>query len=242
MSNELAIVKKESFAVLSMDGNEVREIIAENLGENGKIEVHELPRIKIPSGGTTQWIGTGLSGEESYPAIEGIIIHHKDQKIMWLKSIDDGGSDSPPDCSSPDGMIGFPNEEAKKTGITGDCATCPFNQFGSDIKDGKIGRGKRCKDTKALFIMKKDSVLPSVVMLPPTSKSNAKSFLLALAGAGKRFYEVVTKITLEKAKSKDNITYAKAKFITTGTVDPKLIPEIKKFRELIVGTVTTETV
>lgn len=59
-----------------------------------------------------------------------------------------------PDCFSisPDGKDMVPHENVAKP-ISEKCASCPYNQWGSDMRDGKPTRGKRCKEVRKLVAL-----------------------------------------------------------------------------------------
>ena len=62
---------------------------------------------------------------------------------------------------------------------------------------------------RMLFIVRPDSLMPVVVVLPPTSIKPARQYFLRLAGAQKPYWAVVTRLTLERTKNKDGIDFAR---------------------------------
>lgn len=61
---------------------------------------------------------------------------------------------SNPDCFaiSPDGKEMAPHENVARP-ISPKCAMCAYNQWGSDVRDGKPTRGKRCKEVRKLVAL-----------------------------------------------------------------------------------------
>lgn len=205
--NEVAIV--EQFAIQSVDSAEIAMMIAEAAGSSG-ITPADLDRIKIPSGGVTQWAVPTLDGESFEKEIRGIIVHHQDVRSYWEKSFEETGGGVQPDCSSFDGITG--------RGIPGGiCSKCPLSQFGS----GK-GSSQACKAAKILYVLTQDSLLPVAVTCSPGSIKPMKQYLLRLASRGMKPWHVVTTLALEKAKSGDGITYARVLPSVGGHLDATL--------------------
>jgi hypothetical protein len=143
--------------------------------------------------------------------VVGIVIATQHTRAYWKESFDETGGGTPPDCVSEDGEtgIGAPG---------GECAGCPLAQFGSAEK----GSGKACSEKRLVFMALPDEILPVCFKAPPTSLKNAKSYLMGLTSRGKKLYEVLTAITLEKDKSKSQgITYSKMVFRKVGDVRNK---------------------
>jgi hypothetical protein len=217
MSQEL--VKHQSGPLaLSLSQQEVEEFQeAWNANINsGEITARDLPRIKIMSGGSPFWLVPGLNGEETVQRLEGVVVLSTHRRAYW-KSKDAGNV--PPDCSS--------NDCRKGTGDPGgDCEACPFAAFGSD------GDGQACKQVKQLFMLRGDSMLPEVVSLPPTSLDAAKKFFVKLQSSRIPYYGAVIAIELEKATSKQNKPYCKAKFQHVRNLSPEEKKRALEFKAL----------
>ena len=92
-------------------------------------------------------------------------------------------------------------------------------QFGSAKgKDGKPAKGQACAQKRALFVMDKDSILPAVVSLPPTSLQPFKAYLTGLISKRLPITGVVTKITLKKEKNSGGTEYAECVFSAVGAL------------------------
>lgn len=215
-----------NYAVMTYQPTDLAQIINDNLG-GATIDPSMLDRVVVPSGGSTTWTVPTLEGEIETKTIEGILVGFTDPKAYWLKSMEETGGGTPPDCSSIDGVIGVANTP---DGPGGMCSTCPLNQWGSDPKGGK---GKACKDMRNMFIVREGNILPMVVTLPPTSLAPMRQFMLRLASMGLHYTAATIKLELEKVKNDGGIWYAKVK----PSLGQKLLPEqaahMKQFAEAI---------
>jgi hypothetical protein len=163
----------------------------------------------MPSGGGIAFEVPQLDGEiEPVKTLRGIIVAHRIGRAYWKDSLDDSGGGTPPDCASRDGKHGV----GEPGGL---CANCPLNQFGSDKRE----RGKACKEMKLIFLLKPDSLLPIVVVLPPTSLQPFKKYLMRLTMSATPYSKVETEISLEKDSNADGIDFAKAKFRAAQKLD-----------------------
>lgn len=194
-SQQLSMVDQHTssagFALLEYDQNELREIVRDTLG--GSVNVADLPRIKVPAGGATQWMIPTLDGDEAAKTIEGVVILNRETRAFWVNTEPNG---SPPDCSSPDGFEGTGNPG-------GDCSRCPMAQYDS----GKDGR-QACRQQRQLFMIREGDVLPIVVNVPPSSLKAWRQFATQLVQARTPLTGVITRLSLVKAQSRNNQPYA----------------------------------
>lgn len=214
-----ALVKPEEYAALAINQGELMEIIQENLAGQSVGEF-DLDRIKIPSGGGMAWEVPTLEGTEPKKEVYGVIVYWKEARAFWPTKFE--GGNEPPACMAPDGQFAPPTGEPGVTVPTNEagqyiCAQCPNAQFGS--AEGGEGPGQACKQTRQLFLLTPESLIPLVVSLPPTSVAAAKKFMLRLAGHGVKYSAIVTKVTLEKDKNQAGIEYAKASFSMVERLD-----------------------
>ena len=220
MANEL--VKADNFELVTLAG-EIAEAIAEEMEGLGTIP---YDRVKIPSGGGAAFeIPTE---DEDNPdvakEIVGIILDHHPVNSRWNGSYD--GSDEPPVCSSFDGKKGLVAE----TGELIECANCPHNQFGSAAD----GRGKACKNSHRLYILRQGNPVPLVLTLPPTSIKYVRDYIAkSIVLKGMRCYDAITKITLKKEKSADGIEYSRACFTFVDKLAPGQKAQTQEMAETI---------
>lgn len=194
MANE--IVPAKDFAVLQEAPTDLMETIQTNMGDE-EISPFDLDQVKVPSGGGSAFEVPTLDGVEPQKELVGVIVYHKQARAYWSQGIEDGGGNTPPDCSSDDGKVGYGNPG-------GVCKTCPFAQFGSDSE----GRGQACKQFRQIFLLPADAYLPMVVTVPPTSMKPVKNYLFRLTSHRVPYYGVVTRIKLDKQKNATGIEYS----------------------------------
>jgi hypothetical protein len=186
-TTDLATIQPGGFLALTHSTGEIQAIIGDNLAGQDVGEF-DLPRVTMPAGGGTRWEIPGLAGTESSETLTGILVYTRQTRAYWPSKDVTG---DPPQCASRDGQVGIGDPG-------GECRTCPHAQFGSDGQ-----RGQACKQQSQWFLLRADSFLPVVLGLPPTSLKAAKQYMLALAGAGIRYFEVVTDIGLERDQNLD---------------------------------------
>lgn len=144
------------------------DFTAEDLAEDMDGISLYFNRVKIPSGGMTQFeIPTENPDEPDYaPNLEGVILHHHPACAYWPESEDDDEEDQNPLCSSVDGITGIGTPG-------GACAACKLNVFGTGAK----GRGKACKNMHVLYLLRSGEMMPLQLNLPPTSIRPFKEFM-----------------------------------------------------------------
>lgn len=184
--NEVAVVDCEfkAVAVIGSDPNALTLMIEENIGAD--MTAFDLPRVKVPSGGGSFWEVMTLAGVKPAEYLEGVIMARVDGKKYWEKGVDESaGEKTPPDCRSEDRVngVGLPG---------GLCRDCKLNEFES----AKKGTGKACRDFSDLYILQKESVLPTVIQVPPTSLKNLKQYGVNLMNFGCSIHDVVTRFSL----------------------------------------------
>lgn len=199
-STDLTVQTAGSYLALNHGGEEAKEIITELLGGQDLTE-RDLPRVKMPSGGSTTWEVPSLGGTEPAKELTGILVHFKFVRGYWPAEERTG---TPPTCSAEG-----PERTAVGTGDPGGpCITCPYNAYGSDPK---AGRGKACKERELWFLLQPESFLPLVVALSPMSLRAAADYRIKTLGAAMmRPTNVVTGIKLEADKNPEGDAFARA--------------------------------
>ncbi len=219
-SSALAI-PLESYAIMQGDPEAILAPIRDNLAGE-QITERDLDRIRIPTGGRTQWeIPSLIEGEEEYAkSIEGVVVFTKIARAYWTESFESSGGGTPPECKSVDGAIGDGDPG-------GECAACVFNEFDEDS-----GR-KPCKTTRLLFLAREEDILPSVVVLSPGSLAQWKTFALRMASKGMSYHGVVISISLTKAKNRNGIEYAQAQFKVVTKLEADQHARVKAYGETL---------
>lgn len=193
----LPAVAESQFLVLRR-AEEVREIVTRNLAGGGIGGPFGLERIKVPTGGGLFWQVPTLDGVEAAKSFEGVLIYQKPGRQFWAVAFDQRSETTPPDCVS-DNMehgVGDPG---------GLCRDCQYNQWGSHPKS----KGKACRETRMLFILRPEEVIPTLVVAPPTSLQSVQAYLLRLTSRIIAYEGVVTTFGLEEDTNDAGIKYAK---------------------------------
>lgn len=204
---------------LTMPEEERKEVMAAFAVNcaSGSITEFDLPRIKVASG-TALWLIPDLEGDTTAPAIEGVVVHVRDNRTYYQSK--DAGN-VPPDCSSRDGLSG--------TGTPGgDCSKCPLAQWDS-AQDG--GEGQACKQSKQLFMLRGTSMLPEVVSIPPTSLKAVRQFFLKLVTQRVPYHHCILRIELEKAQNAQGKPYGKAALKFVRKLSPQEIANAEHMRQ-----------
>lgn len=216
--NELAVV--DNFDLQTISGD-LAQAIAEEMDGLGALP---FDRVKIPSGGGLAFELPGEDDEnpESATEIVGVILDHHPVNAYWREKF--AGGNEQPDCSSYDGKQGIERE----TGEIKDCASCPYNQFGSDDK------GKACKNVHRVFILREGNPVPLVLSLPPTSLKYMRDYIAKrVILKGFRCWQAVTKITLKKEKNAAGIAYSRAVFTFVGKLSPEKAKEAEAMKDCV---------
>lgn len=217
------LVKAENFAIVPMS-EDIAQMLTEELDGMGHVP---FDAVKIPSGGglSFELSGDDPDNPETAQTLTGVIVHHHPVNVYWEHDFD--GAGGLPDCSSPDGKHGL----NAKTGEVLDCASCPYNQFGS----GK-GNSKACKNTHRVYLLRENEPLPILLTLPPTSLRAFKDYLAKrLIMKGKRSTDVLTSIKLKREKNADGIAYSACVFTKAGDLTPDQIAAVKPVAAWVKG-------
>lgn len=203
---ELSLITKAAdVAVAPFDLSEVREIYAEIMAAQEEVGGTITYRAKIPSGGKSFDILTGNEDmDTSTPKLVGVVIHSHKCNAMF----EEGSRNSPPLCSSVDGVIGC---DANGEHV---CEDCPMNQYGT--AKGGAGAGKACKNMIRIYMMTEGCPIPLVLTLAPTSLAGWQSYRLGVLGPKRlKPHEVVTEFSIKLETSRGGDQYS--------VVRPKLV-------------------
>ena len=177
------------------DTRGIATIIRDNVGT---ITAADLDRVRVPAGGGLAWEIPSLDGVEQEKEICGVIVEQREVRAYWASEFT--GGNAPPDCASPDGEIGYGNPG-------GACATCPMAAFGT--ARGGEGKGQACRLMRLMFLLRPESLLPMVLVVPPSSLRAVRQYMLRLASGATAYHQVVTGFGLEKTKSETGIVYSR---------------------------------
>ena len=214
MKNELMQTEK-GFMIPQTDG-ELMNVMQEEL-EGLTLT---LDKVKIPSGGGLSFEVPGDDPEspDSVKEIHGVIIDHYPMYAYWKTKYN--GQNEAPDCFSPDAARGYGYPD-------GDCASCPYNQFGSG-EDGS----KLCKNAHRLYLLRSGELYPVMITIPPTSLRALTDYLgKRIVTKGLRSYGVVTKLSLKKAVSGKGIAYSQVQFALAERLAPEMAEVMRQYGE-----------
>lgn len=220
-NNELKVV--DSFDLQTISGD-LAQAIAEEMDGLGALP---FTKVNIPSGGGLAFKIPAEDGDkpEVLAEITGVILDHHPVNAYWGSKFT--GENNAPDCASYDGKQGID----KFTGDIRECASCPYNQFGSDENNG----GKACKNMRRVFFLREGSPVPLVFHLPPTSIKYIRDYIAKrIIFQRLRCWQAVTKITLSEENSKKGIAYSHAVFTFVGKLNPEKAKEVEAMRNCIV--------
>jgi len=187
--------------------------ISEHGVETPAIEViHGKELFQMPDGKTCK-------------TFEGVMLAEQRVNIRWTEESD------LPDCVAPDAMNGSKH---------GKCATCEFNQFGSDPKGGA---GKDCKNQSVLLLWRTDEPthVPFRITVSPTGLKNdrakaAREIRKAASGSGLPALGVIAEFSLEHGSGSGkewSVLTAKSsgKSLRTGDITPTQLVEFRRIAD-----------
>lgn len=201
-NSETAVVayQPKTAAMIVPDLGEAMEIIQEALG-GAELTLNDLDVVKTPTGGAQFWtLPSGKPAEE----IRGVPILKQTPRTYWRtkRGAGDEGS-GPPDCSSPDGEMGYGKRFEDDNAGPHPCEGCPLNEWGTAKRDdGSPGAGKACSEKTRVFLAVSDDLRPLRIELAPTSGQNIKRYWLRQATSvpPKPVYASEAVFKLEKRK------------------------------------------
>jgi hypothetical protein len=194
-------------------------------------------RVQIAAAGAGVFRVTEPGDEEAVPATEiaAVILHNHKANALWLNKYGTS-EDKQPDCMSVDGETGL----VRETGECRPCASCPYNQYGS--ADGGAGRGKACKNTRRLYLMRHGDVFPMILHLPSTALSAFDKYRTKVMLKKQRLTGIITNIRLKNAANKDGIAYSTPVFEAIATLPPEEAARVREYADSFVAAMNGMTV
>ena len=211
-----------NYIVLNQPTEEIRALIKTNLGDES-ISRSDLDVAINPSGKSTKWEIAGLGDDsEMVNEIEGVIITHQLYRVYWKEDYSGSSQANPPDCLSRDMLNGEGDPG-------GECASCPFNEWGS----GPNG-SKACSTRRRIFVLRPGEMLPTIVTASPINVGAMKSYGTKLTSKVQRKYnQVISKLRLEPAVSKSGFDYAKMVISMVSTLDPDSAAKMDAYSQMM---------
>ena len=189
-------------------------------------------RVQIAAAGAGVFKVTEPGEEEAAVATEivaVIILNHR-TNALWLNKYGTT-EDKSPDCFSIDGDEGI----VRETGECRTCASCRYNQYGS--ADNGIGRGKACKNTRRLYLMRPADklrpadIFPVILSLPSTALGAFDKYRTKILLGRRQMHGVLTRITLKNAANKDGIAYSTPVFESVGVLPPEEVERVRQYAD-----------
>lgn len=237
MARSKALAKTESseFQALATtpiedDGMFSQKELKESMG-TAPPSTRDFQRLKVPAGGSLAWEIIDENGEpDSVKSFDAIIVAAQDMRLFYAKKY--SGGNEPPDCVSLDLINGAMNEDAPAD-ITGLCATCPKNKWGSAVDEsGEPTKGKACQERKQLLLLRPNDLMPCLLSVPPSSLASVQSYIRRLPAMIRRpFYGVVTTFELEKQKSDNGIPYSRVKLSLSRPLNADEVAAVRMLRD-----------
>jgi hypothetical protein len=211
------------FVALRPD-SDAREALLANLGPGETLLASDLPRVPTPAGGGKMWGWTDSgNNEQTAKSIDGILVFYGVRGTLW-------GSEEPQGKVSPvlvsydlitghrvNDDIGDLDAEALESCRTGDRTydwqRLPYNQYGTS----KSGRGKRCKESRLLAVLRQDETWPLLVTAGPGSLKTVVPFVKRLAVP---HFRAIVSLTLDKVENAGGQPYSQ--------IVPKLLGSLTK--------------
>ena len=176
-------------------------------------------RIKIPVGGGLVFEMPESGETETVKEFSGVILYHH-PLFAYYSGQYTGGHDAP-DCGSYDGVTG--------AGIPGgECARCPYNQFGSGLNGGKA-----CKDKRRIYLLREGELIPLLLTLPTGSMKEFGAYVKRLLSRGRKTNAVVTRFSLQKATNVGGIVFAQAHFAMERPLTDEELPYVLAMAEQV---------
>ncbi len=150
-------------------------------------------RYKLVGQGGTPFFVNDATGEAAKTLTVRVAFYHS-ARVMFDQSDENSDDKKPPLCTSHDGKIGQYQDENEVKAFR-ECASCPFNQFGSDPK---TGIGKACKSLRRLYVLVDGAEdIPAIINLPPSSLKVWDKFASAVRFRGQMVSNYELKLSLE---------------------------------------------
>lgn len=224
MSTDLVPVT--DYAVMQLDVEEASAAIQEVASDG--LSRFDLPVVKVPAGGGIAWEIPNAEGDtDIMKVLEGILLAVQDQRTYWKETFGASGGSTPPDCYSLDLVTGYGDPG-------GDCRSCPFAQFGSGLDEaGNQTRGQACKQQKILWLLTPYSLLPYIVVVPPTSLKPVKSALVKLAGQGMALGSYRVQLSLNATKNASGVSYAQIVMKAAGKLSPEERARVRPMKDMV---------
>jgi hypothetical protein len=178
----------------------------------------------------------GPSGETSEKELVGALVHIQKAAVLW--PTDDPAPGTQPvlrsyDCVMAEQVGEIPEEmkaeiepyrEGPRTFLIDEIHGFPYMQWGS----GRKGVGKRMKEQRILFLLRKDDPAPIVVVVQPGSLKRVRSWITTTAQTARApWHQWIVRLTLRSKQSSGGQPYSEIVPELAGLLDPDCAAQLK---------------
>lgn len=239
-TGELMVGTEGSTFLALRPDSDVREALMANLGAGETIQASDLPRVPMPAGGgkVWQWLDAG-NNDQSAPSIDGALVYYGVRGTLWPTQEATTGRQPV--------LVSYDLQTAVRVGddlgdldadILESCRIgdrlydwrrLPYNKFANEGGIGTEGRGKRCKESRVLAILREDEAWPLLVTAPVGSLKTIAPFVKRLPVP---HFRAVVSLTLNKVENADGKPYSQ--------IVPKYLRELSKEEGELIRRLYTE--
>lgn len=221
MSNEIAVPKSQ-FPILDTS-SEAYEAMT-SASEFGSLRISDLPRVGMPTGGGKAWSWVdGDGNDQTAKTITGLLVGVGRRGTLWPTT--ELSKDSKPLIVSNDlktGLIvGSDYGDLDRKAIDAcriegtdnlvNWQELPYAKFGS------AGRGKRCKESRVLFVLQPDQVIPLAIQASAGSIAAIDGYLRKTS-LSRKYWQCIVEVGLEQAENLGGQPYSRVTMKTVGTI------------------------
>ena len=239
-TGELMVGTEGSTFLALRPDSDVREALMANLGAGETIQASDLPRVPMPAGGgkVWQWLDAG-NNDQSAPSIDGVLAYYGVRGTLWPTQEATAGRQpvlvtydlqTAVRVSDDLGDLDADILESCRIGDRlYDWRRLPYNKFANEGGIGTDGRGKRCKESRVLAILREDEAWPLLVTAPVGSLKTIVPFVKRLPVP---HFRAVVSLTLNKVENADGKPYSQ--------IVPKYVRELSKEEGELIRRLYTE--
>jgi hypothetical protein len=213
------------FPMVYRDNSAIIESMKINL-ENESITKRDMFTVIPNPKGEAEWAVKLPTGKQIFETLDAVILHIGNERAYYEQEWGTGDN-TPPDCSSDNGVIGIGSPGGK-------CVDCEFAQFGPN------NEAPQCSQKKPLYLLVPEinPINPVVLYATGPSFPNIKKFNINLMQFGINIYDVKVKLSLEVKKTKNNMDASIINIETIGNIktdDPIGYEKLTEYRSSLLG-------
>lgn len=218
MGNELTPVSEE-------EQKAIQEFAGEGMKQEAQGLPIDFPRIKILHAGANMF--SFVDEDRTVKEFVGIIIAIAPQRVWWPYEFGKGPDDDDgrPHCFTSDLIKPDPESKSPQSDT---CANCPMDQYDSAIK----GRGKACNETRRVFLIPEERMLPHWMIVPPSSLKPMRRYINEIVNKKLgRPQLITTKFSIVSASNRDGVDYSELKIEPGVKLSDAMVHQVMKFKK-----------